>query len=401
MSTLNHPPLQIAYLGETGFPYGLASIQRQLLISKGLVLAGAEVLVVSNKGVLDRNQAIQLPAKGKYQGVHYLYTSGEVHRREHFIVRNLYKVKGLLNEFLVIKELSKNRKLDFAIVATMRFQQQLYYYALSRLFGFKILLNLVERNSSIPTRTSLRDRINDLLIDRWSIKLADGILPISKYLEELVESTSPGKPSLKIPILSDPDQREVQSSTKSIPKYFLYCGSATYIELIDFIIQAFEKLAIQDVYLHLVVSGDHSEMEQFKSHLKRSAKRDKIQFFTRLSYPELLEQYDHALGLLIPLRPSIQDQARFPHKIGEYLTSGNPVITTGFGEISQYFQDRKDALISDEYDPDHFADKMRFVISNPEEAKRIGRAGKILAERQFNFRTHGQNLLAFMKSLSN
>ena len=103
-------------------------------------------------------------------------------------------------------------------------------------------------------------------------------------------------------------------------------------------------------------------------------------------------------ALLIPLRPTIQDEARFPHKIGEYLASGNPVIATNYGEIKYYFEDKKNMLIADDYDIKKFAAKMKYVLEFPNEAKVIGLKGKEVALENFNYKTFGAKIDNFLET---
>ena len=115
----------------------------------------------------------------------------------------------------------------------------------------------------------------------------------------------------------------------------------------------------------------------------------------------LAELYVNAVGMLIPLRPTIQDEARFPHKIGEYCASGNPIITTNYGEIKSYFVDGKSALIAEHYDVQEFADKMLYVISNPEKANEIGENGKRVGLINFNYEDCGKKIKKLILSLKN
>ncbi|NND34450.1 MAG: glycosyltransferase [Saprospiraceae bacterium] len=399
MTLNNQVSAHIVYLGETGFPYGFAPIQRQLLIAKGLVKAGAHVLVVSHKGTFSKDQRIVPQVKGRYQNVTYIYTSGTIYRDESFLRRNALKIRGIIKEFMLCRELRQKQKLEFAIVATMRFQQILYYFVMSRILGFKVLLNYVEHNSAIVTRSSIRDRVNDLLIDLYALKCADAILPISTYLTDRVSNRAPGKPFLKIPILSDFSVDFPQRSLKE-NRAFVYCGSATYLELISFTLEAFDLLDHPSKKLHLVISGDKTEMEEFYQLIEACPAKESIEIFSRISYKELCQLYADALALLIPLRPTVQDEARFPHKIGEYLASGNPIVTTDFGEVKIYFRDMITALVANEYTPEAFSVKMKFVLDHPEDAQKIGSAGRQLAGKEFAYEKHGQSLLSFMKSLN-
>ncbi len=102
------------------------------------------------------------------------------------------------------------------------------------------------------------------------------------------------------------------------------------------------------------------------------------------------------MALLIPLRPTFQDKARFPHKIGEYVASGNVVISTNYGEVKYYFKDMENMLIADSYDVNLFAEKMQFVIDNPNVVKQIGIKGKIKALPLFDYRSQATVINNFL-----
>ena len=106
--------------------------------------------------------------------------------------------------------------------------------------------------------------------------------------------------------------------------------------------------------------------------------------------------YADAVALLIPLFDDLRSQARFPTKIGEYLASARPVVTTAVGEIERFFTDSKTACISPPGDPDAFADRLLAVLDDPDLASRIGVAGRRLAEERFEYSRQGPALRAFL-----
>ena len=112
----------------------------------------------------------------------------------------------------------------------------------------------------------------------------------------------------------------------------------------------------------------------------------------------MYSSYKNAIALLIPLRPTFQDIARFPHKTGEYLASENPVISTNYGEVKYYFKDMENMLLADRYDIILFAKKMQFVITNPMEAKKIGKHGKAVASHIFDYRANATVINDFLNS---
>ena len=74
----------VVFLGESGFPRGLASMNKLILISKALIEAGAKVTVVNRKGKFHPNEREIIDAEGAFQNINYIYTSGTVYRPEGF-----------------------------------------------------------------------------------------------------------------------------------------------------------------------------------------------------------------------------------------------------------------------------------------------------------------------------
>lgn len=286
MVTKPRDSLCIVYLGETPFPYGLA--QWQLFIRRRLIESGARVTIISNEGVIPPALGIVLQPTSVYRGVGSKYASSEIHRRSGFFIRNIQKIKGLMNDLATLTRLKKERKLNGTIIVTLRFKSILYYSILSGILQFKLFLNYVKESSAIATHRKWREWIHNHPINRRRVCFDDVVLPISLYL--------------------------------------------------DFMIQAFERFVVQDVYLYRLVNGEREEMDQHHERSRLSTKQEKIRTYRRLSHNELRVNYMAPNGLLIPLRPAMQDEARFPYKIGEYLASGTFLIMAMPGEIKYYFQ---------------------------------------------------------------
>ena len=386
----------IVYLGSSGFPYGLAESQKMILISKSLIETGNSVLIINGNGVHKEKDYPDLKASGSFSGISYIFTSGHPFRTNGFLKRNLLKIKGLIKEFLLLKTLKKQNKLDFAILSTLNFYFVLYYVLLSKLFGFKTILNYVEYYSGIKKQWfQLFSWLNNRLFDKYAPLLVDAIFPISEFLISHVEKVAPGKKYLKVPVLTDLE-RFKECDLLQNDKYFLFCGSASYKEIIKFIIDSFNQLKNNSVFLNLVITGYTDSIVEIGDYINNSLQKDRIRLFSNLTETQLNSYYKNAIGLLIPLRPTLQDKARFPHKIGEYLASGNPVVSTNYGEIEYYFKDMENMLIAESYTISLFASKMQFIIDNPLEAQRIGINGRNIASRFFDYRNQAETINTFI-----
>lgn len=390
--------MRILYLGYSGFPYGLAELQKILLISKSLINEGSSVIVLGSRGIHEKCLHPELKKVGHFNGIIYINSSGTPFRDSRFLKRNLKKFFEKILEFNVINELHKRNKIDVAIISSMNFRHLLCYWLLSRILGFKVLLNFVEYNSSIPGRQGAIIKLNDYLFDHYAVRISDGILVISEYLINVIKRIDPGKKYLKIPMMVDVD-RYLNINPSDGEDYFLFCGAADYKEVILFIVESFEILKDDNILLYMVINGSNEQMLEIQKRIAISNKSNLIRFFSKLSETKLSLLYKNAIGLLIPLRPTVQDEARFPHKIGEYLASGNPVITTNYGEVKYYLKDFENALVAERYNINDFAEKMEFVITNPSESKSIGQNGRKVALQYADYKQYGIKIINLIKAL--
>jgi len=114
---------------------------------------------------------------------------------------------------------------------------------------------------------------------------------------------------------------------------------------------------------------------------------------------ELLRLYGGAVALLIPLFDDLRSRARFPTKIGEYLASSRPVVTTAVGEVERFLTDRETACISPPGDPEAFGDSLIALLDDTRLATSIGAAGRRLAVERFDYSKQGPPLRTFLELL--
>jgi glycosyltransferase involved in cell wall biosynthesis len=389
----------VVFLGYHSFPYGLAEVQKIILISKSLVLAGNRVTVIGKNGIHNKMERPELKVNGMFEDIEYLYVSGSCFRNDSFLKRRIFEIKGFLNGFSFLRKRKKEGRLDYAILSTGSFSAILFYAILSKFIGFKTILNYVEYYSEIKKeRFQIGKRLNDWLFDKYAPSLSHAVLPISEFLINHIKKVAPKKKYLKIPGLTD---FERYNGIEMVPgqKYFLFCGSASYKEIVDFSIDSFGLLKNNtSVFLYLVINGSDNDILEVKKYINASPQNDRIKVFSKLSQKQLFTYYKNAAALLIPLRPTFQDIARFPHKTGEYLASGNPVISTNYGEVKYYFKDKENMFLAESYDINLFADKMQFVMDNPAEAQKVGAEGKNIASNLFDYRNRAAIISDFINS---
>jgi glycosyltransferase involved in cell wall biosynthesis len=283
-------------------------------------------------------------------------------------------------------------------VSSGDFLKVAYYGLLAKILHFPLLLNSVEFYSATTRSKRPTARLKAWLRDRSAYAFVDGVLPISEFLLSKAVDMAPHKPVLKVSVVADIDRF---SHLKRNPDhlYFLFCGSLIYLEVVEFILDVFERMeANGDVRLYLVLNGSSEEFERFNGRLRRSTRYTSIRVFSKITDQEVAALYVDAFALLIPLRPTLQDEARFPHKIAEYCASGRPIITTNVGEVPVYFRNNENAVVVEHYDVNEYAQAMKELLNHPEDADRIGQKGFEVAQSEFNHLVSAGKVRTFLDS---
>jgi glycosyltransferase involved in cell wall biosynthesis len=226
--------------------------------------------------------------------------------------------------------------------------------------------------------------------------MASGAIPISKFIERKIYAINKNLPSFVLPAITDFNEiKTIDVGACSTEKYLLYCGNLGYIDVINFIFEAFSKIENINIKLLLVVNGKKNQFEELDKLIEKWKIESDVIIKTNLSFQSLIIAYKNAIGLLIPLRNKDQDLARFPHKISEYTATKRPIITMGFGVINDYF-DKTSAYICSEYSTLEYAKIIDSLIDNPLDAIKIGIKGHEVGKKFLNTKSYNKTLAEFL-----
>jgi glycosyltransferase involved in cell wall biosynthesis len=382
--------MKVLYIGLSGFPKASASIEKQKLILKIFQSNNYIASIFCKKNFYEGNY----PYKGEVEGINYFYTTFSFRKRKNpFENRFRQFFSQFVEKFLILKNIP-----DIAIISSRSFAEILSYHILFRFTKTKTLLTHVEDTPSV-SKSGIISSINNILFDRYAFRLINGALPISDFLSEKITYFAPKCPSFKLPVLVNYELFQRTSVSIEFSKlisfnYFLYCGSAAYSEVIQFIKLSYEK-ANSSFKLILILNGHPKEI----LNMRRNYESDNIVIYSDIDFANLIYLYKNSKALLIPLRETTQDKARFPHKIGEYCASAKPIITNNWGEIPNYFTHLTNAYICNKYDTNEYAKAMKFIEQNPLIADKIGANSLLLAKQQFDFSVYVTPLLKFVDSI--
>ncbi len=396
--------MNILVISERPFPYGMASTNRLISYSKGLVEANNYVKICCIKPTEIWNvPAKNIDFKGVFNSIEFEYTPGTTIRPENPVRRLYLFLKGFTRSISLLNHVRKTTGLDVVFMGLSNACFTFIYFLYSRMFHIKF----VQERSEYPfirKRNSLFGKLNTLIYLFITCKLFDGFIVISATLANYYQKWL--RKNTRVFILHtlvEPERFLKPARTHPVKHpYIAYVGSmyGTKDGVSD-LIEAFGKIAGTYSEYKIVLIGD-IQFEGFDSLLgivDRLNLKNKVIFTGRLERDEIPDYLVQAEILTLARPATRQAEGGFPSKIGEYLATGNPVVVTGVGEIPEFLTDGVNAFLAEPGNPDKFADKLAEAISDLSNARKIGDKGKKLASTVFNYKVQSKKLSDFLNSI--
>lgn len=216
-----------------------------------------------------------------------------------------------------------------------------------------------------------------------------GLFVISKPLKEYYEGL--GMDPSKIHIINmmvNADRFQDIKKTQNRERYIAYCGTASNNkDGVDLLIKAFAIICSKCTDIKLYIIGKTPSRKEASTNLKLIKNlgiEDKVVFTGVVSSKKMPQLLKNAEVLALARPDNLQAKYGFPTKLGEYLLTENPVVVTSVGDIPLFLQDGVSAIVSEPSNVEMFARKLLWVLDNPKEASKIGKAGALVAQNSFN-----------------
>jgi len=395
--------MKVYFFVLTSFPYGMAAGKRRLCYAKGLMAAGLECQIVVCRKTEPGTTQPEMPDEGIFNGIKYIYISGKVRNKNKFI-RKIDDLIDLCKGFFY--SLNHVKKGD---IIYSYFYGNLFHLILilaGKIKGAKVVKELCEYPFVFGKQTLINNlkRIFEL---KCIFPLFDGFIAISNSLEELSNKyKSKHARVIKVPILVEKNYPDVtfdsMNSDIEVP-YILHTGTMNdQKDGISEIIQAF-AIAINQLErpVKLVFTGPNpTQRKEYDNLIVKYHLKERIIFTGMLSSFDLAKyQYFSSLSI-INKKNNLQNRNCFPTKLGEMLIYETAVITTNVGDANIYLKDGVSAYIVESDHPDLLAKKIISAFRNNEERNRIAKAGRKVAQLEFDCLYHGERLAKYFLGLN-
>jgi glycosyltransferase involved in cell wall biosynthesis len=230
------------------------------------------------------------------------------------------------------------------------------------------------------------------------------VIAISDYLRRHAVANGVQESAVLLaPVMTDTDEFRPLPGTVEPHPLVTYCGLLNQEkDGVVTLMAAFARVSAEMPDARLRLIGDWwraTRIPEFRSVSERLGISDKVTFVgnvERADIPTLLSQS----AVLVLARPwSPQAEAGMPTKVGEYLASGVPTVLTRTGEIGSFLEDGVSAYLVPPGDAAALAAAILRVLGDSVEAERVGRGGRQVAQRQFDYRVVGAQVAAFIEEL--
>lgn len=279
----------------------------------------------------------------------------------------------------------------------------------ARLLGYKIVFDIVEDFSLFLDMDSASKRMKFKI---YSLKKMEIFIPllgcvcfaISKYLVSKYQKYSErGLLIYYLPISTQIDKvLSFKSSVKrnETIKVF-YGGTFGSKDGLVFLFDGFELACkeIDNINLILTGKGNSYNIDYIKNRISTSTCKDRIFYLGCLSEEGYFKAMTDSDILCMVRENSEYANAGFPFKLGEYLASGNAVIATKVGEVSDFLENNKNAIIIEPENSNEIRDAILQLTIHSDLRYKIGAEGQKVAKQHFDAYNISEKLYSILIDL--
>jgi glycosyltransferase involved in cell wall biosynthesis len=175
------------------------------------------------------------------------------------------------------------------------------------------------------------------------------------------------------------------------PQAFAYVGSLTQVRSVGVMVEAIRQLRERQPGAFLKLAGDFDSPE-FRDHIEKSPGWAFVEFHEWLERDAVKELLGSVRGGLVIIAPIPTHVVALPNKLFEYMEAGLPVIASDFPLWRDIVERQGCGLLVDPTEPVEVAEAMNWLLSHPEEAEAMGRAGRAVVVSEFNWQREEQRL---------
>lgn len=229
-------------------------------------------------------------------------------------------------------------------------------------------------------------------IARWFEKKcyqnASLIVALSPGMKQNIEMRFPKTHVISVPnsanikLFSELKDKTHLPSFYDTKKIAVYTGNIGMVNNSELLLQAAKKLkeiGREDIMILMIGEGQQKEML-----LEQSVDLDNFKIVGLMPKDQLVAYVQNALVSLVPLKGTPVLDTSSPNKLFESLAAGVPVIQTTQGWIKDFLEKEGCGTTVNANNEQELVDDLIKLADFPEERKRMGDKGKVVAKKEFD-----------------
>ena len=223
-----------------------------------------------------------------------------------------------------------------------------------------------------------------IYIQKYILRKADLILPISKWMEdELVNEGILKSKMMSFPMGVNPELFSFEKNNSRIREKYcltescviLYIGSMHKLRSLDIIIHAFSRVIEKNPKIKLLMVGDGNDKQHLDELSVNLGINKNIIFTGQVSYFDIPDFIAAADVCLCPVPPLSIYKVSSPTKMFEYMVCGKPVVSNEeIPEQKEVIEESGGGILV-EFEAESFAYGIIELLDNPDKAKEMGIKG--------------------------
>lgn len=373
--------MKLIFISSEQYPNGGAATNRHLACSTGLIELGHDVEFILLSKQQWEEKAIC------FNGIKFTCVKAQAPGGTSKINKIRYYFRTIRNAKTLLNETNQRKKISAVILLDTSVLVLLPFLKFCKKGGIKVFHERTEYPFVVGGK-SILGKIDLNIYLNFVVKKFDGIYVISQALKKYFSALTRSNIAV-VNMVVDPARFEkLPDKIFNEEIVITYCGTLDdNKDGIGILIESFALISNQFPAAMLQLVGsfeDHDAKQRAEFLVEKLQIKERVVFtgfVSRDKIPALLKSSD----ILVLARPNNkQAEGGFPTKLGEYLATGNPVVSTNVGEIRFFLKDKINAFIAEPDSAEKFAHKLReALLSN--NRRQIGIEGQKLIYNEFNY----------------
>jgi len=217
------------------------------------------------------------------------------------------------------------------------------------------------------------------------------ILPVSKYLENIIKKKYPNKTFRLFHVGTDPNNWFPDNSMKiKKPAIGLVQTSLFWKKTKEILVLKNVLEALPQVNFYWAGSGMHTSKIT-----KVLGKYENFIHLGSLQYPDKIRKFLNSMNIYVLL----SGLDTLPKTLLEAQMMEKPVIATNTGGIPEAMINNKTGFLVEEGNWKDLLERITFLLKNPEIGEKMGKEGKVFVINNYSTKIEVQNLISYCKEL--